>query len=97
MDHFVPIGPLHSHHELIPGDAGIVYQNVNLSKGFDGALDRILNVFFVTYIYAKDLGLTSSRGDLIGDPGQLLFIAGRQRNARAILRQGNRTGPPNPL
>ncbi len=71
----IPVGTLHSHHELIAGDAGVVDQDVDLPELRNRRLHHGLDLLFLAYVECQRGSVAARRGNFVNQFIQPFLVA----------------------
>src|SRR5580704_2351186 len=83
VQHFVPVGSFHAHHQLVAGDACIVHKDVDFAEAGENRFHSGLDLFFVGDIDLEGCCLAALRSDFGGELIELLLIARTQCQLRS--------------
>mmetsp|Transcript_5647 Transcript_5647/g.14126 ORF Transcript_5647/g.14126 Transcript_5647/m.14126 type:complete len:305 (+) Transcript_5647:41-955(+) len=85
VDHLLPLLGLHSHHQRVSCDAGVVHQDIHSPPLVDARREHVLDVALVGHISLEGDGFPTALGDL---SSHLLSLLGRARVVHQDLRSG---------
>src|SRR5579872_1263384 len=97
IENSIPIRALHAHKQLIASNSRIVHENIDLAQLRDRALERALDLFFISNIERKRKSLSSAAFDFLHELSQLFLATRCDRYSSAGRRQLESAGAANPL